>query len=354
MANRVCSGMEITSEASELKMSRAVSGNHWYVFRYKTLSVSVKDILADCDMEVYHPTRRIKCGQAGTSRARYIDRPVVPGYIFVHASLHDALALGKRIGLNLWRKKVSVQDIATGGIVGYHTVTDDAMRTFMRAVDIHSQDLMLLDASEIDLLKDDFVEINKGDFKGVRGHLKSINGSSGGVVVVPLTDGDEKSSRTLFHYGIPAHSSEISIISFAQGSRRATDLIRQAKKTVDTVMDAYVAGQKITGAQHNRLMGYVHRFSKTQLERPIQRANLALLMYRVYTILNLKNERATIAHQLENEIFPDCQHRIDKARDRDKRSAMATLDDYKVQKQEADDAYNNRHRVLAHGVNKES
>ena len=346
--NMVSSGMERPSKASELKMPCAVSCGHWYIFRYKALPSSTKEMLVNCNIEIYHPTRRIKCGQVGTSRVRYIDRPVVPGYIFVHAALQDALALGKKIGLNLWRKNSGAQFVAAG--TSYHTVTDDAMRTFMRAVDVHSHDLKLLDASDIDLLKDDFVEICKGDFKGVRGHLKSVNGSSGGVVVVPLTDGLGESMRTLFHYGIPTHSSEISIISFAKGSRHATDAIRQAKKTVDSVMMSYAAGQKISGAQHNRLKGYVHRFGQIQLERPIQRANLALLMYRVYTILELTREREATAQQLEQEIFPDCQRRIDSARDRDKRSAKATYDDYMAQKQEADGAYRSRHTALAHGA----
>ena len=237
----------------------------------------------------------------------------------------------------------------------YYTIPDPAMHAFIRAVELNTQDIKLLDASDIDLQKDDEVEITAGDYKGTRGFLKVVNGKSGGVVVVPLNTTSSKDSslrqqqdtkNALLYYGIPVQATEIAILSFAKGSRRATDQLNRAKTVVDDMLASYIKGDTITSSQRNRLLGYIQRYRDTQFDRPIQRANLGVLLYRIYSILELYMERDTIKQQLVEEIFPDCLRRIEGLRERDRKTAQKTYQSYLDQTAEAEEAYEKRSRAL--------
>lgn len=341
----------------------------WYIFRYKTLPARIKDKFckcsADSSFEIFSPYRRIKKINADSGKVEFVERPAVPGYIFVRSTLETAAELSKSVDLPLWKKPVSsipadsstretsaekspvtlqeykeqqrkrTEERKAAEIDRYYTIPDPAMHAFIRAVELNTQDIKLLDASDIDLQKDDEVEITAGDYKGTRGFLKVVNGKSGGVVVVPLNTTSSKDSslrqqqdtkNALLYYGIPVQATEIAILSFAKGSRRATDQLNRAKTVVDDMLASYIKGDTITSSQRNRLLGYIQRYRDTQFDRPIQRANLGVLLYRIYSILELYMERDTIKQQLVEEIFPDCLRRIEGLRERDRKTAQKLYD----------------------------
>lgn len=361
----------------------------WYIFRYKTLPARIKDKFCKCSVdssfEIFFPYRRIKKIDADSGKVEFVERPAVPGYIFVRSTLEVAAELSKSVDLPLWKKPVSgipadsstretsaekslvtlqeykklqrkrAEERQAAEIDRYYTIPDPAMRAFIRAVEFSAQDIKLLDASDIDLQKDDEVEITAGDYKGTRGFLKVVNGKSGGVVVVPLNTTSSKDSslrqqqdtkNALLYYGIPVQATEIAILSFAKGSRRATDQLNRAKTVVDDMLASYIKGDTITSSQRNRLLGYIQRYRDTQFDRPIQRANLGVLLYRIYSILELYMERDTIKQQLVEEIFPDCLRRIEGLRERDRKTAQKTYQSYLDQTAEAEEAYEKRSRAL--------
>lgn len=361
----------------------------WYIFRYKTLPARIKDKFCKCSVdssfEIFFPYRRIKKIDADSGKVEFVERPAVPGYIFVRSTLEVAAELSKSVDLPLWKKPVSgipadsstretsaekslvtlqeykklqrkrTEERKAAEIDRYYTIPDPAMHAFIRAVELNTQDIKLLDASDIDLQKDDEVEITAGDYKGTRGFLKVVNGKSGGVVVVPLNTTSSKDSslrqqqdtkNALLYYGIPVQATEIAILSFAKGSRRATDQLNRAKTVVDDMLASYIKGDTITSSQRNRLLGYIQRYRDTQFDRPIQRANLGVLLYRIYSILELYMERDTIKQQLVEEIFPDCLRRIEGLRERDRKTAQKTYQSYLDQTAEAEEAYEKRSRAL--------
>jgi len=364
----------------------------WYIFRYKTLPARIKDKFckcsADSSFEIFFPYRRIKKNDADSGKVEFVERPAVPGYIFVRSTLEAAVELSKAVDLPLWKKPVSnitadsstqessaekppvtlqeykeqqrkrAEERKAAEIDRYYTIPDSAMYSFIRAVELNTQNIRLLDACNIDLEKDDEVEITAGEYKGTRGFLKVVNGKSGGVVVVPLNISSPEDSslrqqqatkNALLYYGIPVQATEIAILSFAKGSRRATDQLNRAKTVVDGMLASYIKGDTITSSQRNRLLGYVHRYRDTQFDRPIQRANLGVLLYRIYSILELYMERDTIKKQLDEEIFPDCLHRIDELRERDRKTAQKTYQSYLDQTAEAEEAYVRRSTALNAG-----
>ena len=341
---------------------------HWFIFRYMTLTSYARDHFRKSSLEVFFPHYRVSGSPENTGKADFQEKPVIPGYIFVHAGLDDAINLGKDIDMSLWRRRqplsVDASKILTGShdlkeyktlklaerTAAYYSIDDESMRQLIRTVELYSNGFHLFDAGDIDYAKDDFVEITQGPFQGVRGHLKSVNGTSGGVVVVPLQDEStsfSSSLNTLLHYGIPVNASEISILSFAKGSRRATDQINHSSKVVDRLVVAYSKGEDITVQQRNRLTGYAQRFGETQPDSLIQRTNLALLLYRIYTILELSTESQFQRDLLEKELLPQCRERMEKARIRDRVSARNTFDKCILKKVEADNAHDKRLNALA-------
>ena len=332
-----------------------VACDKWFIFRYKVLNKRIKEYFQNND-KVFFPYRKVRKIQE-TAKVEYVEQPMVPGYIFVNAELDDAIALGKEVDMNPWRKRLDEIDTTVAPITPserkvweekhYYSIKDGVMRQFIRAVDGSSKDVKILDASYIDLAKDDFVEIIAGPYAGYKGYLKSVNGSNGGLVVVPLeTEGDnEIPANSLFHYGIPAKSCEVSILSFAEGSHRASDQLNHASKVVDKVMEAYTNGEKITVQQTTRLQGYIDRFSKVQLKRPIQRIRLALMLYRIFTIFENK-ERESVRKQLD-ELLNECEQRKDNTRKRDKASAETTYQEYQDIKRKTEKAFEERDEALS-------
>ena len=332
----------------EAKDAAPAASRRWYVLRYKIMSGFCKEILHRHSSKIFFPHRtvsKVREIKRGVTKTEHLEQPLIPGYIFVNTTLGDAMAIGQEAGLNLWRKRA--QDADGGKGCEYHTISDASMRQFKCAVELTLQDFKLLDAGCIDLAKDDLVEITAEGFNRQRGYIKYVNKQNDGLVVVPLTDESDGAPTTLFCYGIPVRSSDVALVSFAEGSRRATDLLNHASKAVTELMEEYKQGKRLTAQQETRLMGYVHRFRRLELERPIQRARHALMFYRIYTILEFATERDQMRKLLEETILPECEQRKNKAASRNRASAEKTYGDYLALKHDADNALVMRRDALS-------
>lgn len=313
--------------------------NRWYIFRYKTLTNSAKQYFCNTDMEIFFPCQRVKKISKHHYTGDYRDKPIVPGYIFVRATLNEALEMSREAEVPLWRQrhKHSVKGIG----ISYVCVKHSAMYYFMKAVELRQQRFEFLDATCIDLEKNDEVKIIAGPFKGLRGYLKTINGKSGGIVVVPLSfESCESDSYTLtdamadnnaLYYGVPATAQEIAVVAFAKKSRTSIDSIRNARIATDAMLQQYRRGENLTFMQLSRLRGYASRFDQVNTTSDIQQANLYMLLYRIYTILDTPTLRKDILNHINDVVLPSFRNRIETVRQCHKAAAHEAMQKYLAQ-----------------------
>lgn len=340
----------------------------WYILRYRIMSPYKEEVLKSSSIEVFFPSRTVRVSNATTGKTFFKEKPLVPGYIFIHASLPEAKALSRKTDLPLWKKHANEdsfseimnskrseadikKDLSDYDAHRYVSISNRSMETFMQAVSLTSQDLTFLEASAIDLLKHDVVEFIEGKYAGIRGYLKTINGKGGGIVVVPFScDNDKQSAegaemlrhdamQALFCYGIPAKADDLAIKSFAKGSRHAIDHIKRAKEVVDTMMQNVIDGKKLTPEQKMRLWGYAKRYCEVEGQTHTQKANLAMLLYRIYTLLESEPLRQEKKNLIINEIEPAYQVRLHTICQRDKARMERTIAQYTDMRKQADDAW---------------
>ena len=278
----------------------------WYIYRCRTLTSRIRDTFRDANVQVYMPCSHVKTVAGG--RTDYKETPSVPGYIFVHAPLDQSIELARQLDIVMWKHRDSQLDAKR--ITNprpltfqeresqYYWVRDVDMRHFMRAVEMHDLSVQVLDASNIDYQKDDRVVFLEGDLKGVEGYLKTTQGKGGGVVVVPLNqDGTLRSTGIC--YTINAQPNELGVTAFASGNRHARDIMRSTQKVVDAAFEARKAGQSVTSAQRERMLGYVRRFSGVRLDTNIQKVNHLTLLDSIYQLLDMPMQRADVQSQLD-------------------------------------------------------
>lgn len=320
--------------------------DRWYIFRYKVLTTFVKQYFTTTDKEVFFPCQRVRKRSKFNNKFDYLDKPIIPGYIFIRAKLEEALGIAKEIGIPLWRQKFT--QLIEGAGNEYVFVRHTAMYHFMKAVELRQQRFEFLDATCIDLEKNDEVKIIDGPFKGVRGYLKTVNGKGGGMVVVPLsfehreTDSytldDIKDVNNVLYYGIPATAKEIAVVAFAKKSRTSIDSIRNARRSTDSMLQQYCNGEDLTFMQQSRLRGYASRFDQVNTTSDIQQANLYMLLYRIYTILDTPTLRIDVLHHIQDVILPAFDERIVTARQCHKAAAIDAKQKYIDQLEETDRA----------------
>ncbi len=280
--------------------------DRWYIYRCRTLTNHIMDAFRDANVQVYIPCGHVKTVRKG--QTEYLESPSTPGYIFVHAPLDQCIELARQLDIVMWKhrdfqldakrmtdpKPLTFRERESQ----YYWVRDVDMRHFMRAVEMHDLDVQVLDASNIDFQKDDRVVFLDGELKGVQGYLKTTQGKGGGVVVVPLNqDGSLRSTGIC--YTINAQPDELGIIAFASGNRHARDIMRSTQKVIDAAFASRKAGQPVTAAQRERLLGYVRRFSGVHLDTNIQKVNHFTLLDSIYQLLDMPMQRAEVQSQLD-------------------------------------------------------
>lgn len=306
----------------------------WYVFRYTHLTNQCRNHFRFLDCEVFLPFCYKKRTNSHTGQTQYREWPIVSGYIFVHAPLKEARELGKAVNMAPLRRKVeplnkeelespiqTPHERKAAEERQYYAIRDAEMRQFMRAIDLCTNGFQLFDASSINMEKDDQVIILDGELKGTRGYLKSEQGKEGGLVMVPLGLNNESNTvpvtpTPLLCYGIPAKAEQIGITAFAKGNRHARDNMKAAFYTAAEAMSFYRSGKDIPLHLHQRLVTHLRRFQNVQFDTNIQRAKHQMLLYRIYTLLELEPQRQKTETLLAEHIIPDYERRVQKSKKR--------------------------------------
>ena len=59
------------------------------------LNKRAKEYFQENSDKVFYPLRKVRRNHEGADQGIYVEQPIVPGYIFVHAKLSEAIAMGK-------------------------------------------------------------------------------------------------------------------------------------------------------------------------------------------------------------------------------------------------------------------
>lgn len=365
----------------------------WYIFRYKTLTRQIREFLQKHPDDMFFPYRKERKVHEATeekrshnagrkpksdspaTRIEYIEHPCIPGYIFVHADINDAIVMGQEIGLNPWRRKglinegdVNAHPLPKGRY--YYSVSHKAMVRFMRVVSYHQNGIRIYDPSEIDPEENDIVEFISGELAGQRGYIQTEARKEGGTVIMPLITSEEDALNhslssenldseslatsalfdskvnTLFHYGITAKPDLYRIIKFANPVRNR-NCIQHANEHAKEILRDYSSGKPICESLAKKLRGYAIRYADAEMDTDIQRANLTLLLYRIYTILEDKDKLAVINQRITDEILPAFDQRINSERGSRKASSSRKKARFIEEKSNIDKAREQRQKRLS-------
>ena len=358
--------------------AQPVACDRWYIFRYKVMTKAIREHFQKYSDDIYFPWRkerkvrelppqpamrkgrRLKYTVTPT-KIEYVEQPCIPGYIFVHAPIDDAIAMCQTVDINPWKKRYQdlTQNVSTKKSDLYYSVAHKAMLRFIDAVSHFQEGIRIYDPSEIDPEENDLVEFISGDFAGHQGYIKTQERKEGGIIIIPLLDEspntqhptptsnaatvpDAAASGLLLHYGVKATPDQYRIIRFANPVRN-NNIIKRTNQKVKELLQHYAEGKITDEEQTKRLRGYATRYEGAEMTTDIQRANLALLLYRIYTILEDADKRAAITQQINNSIIPAFDQHI--ANETGKRKAKVTAKKarFNKEKEEIDNALRQRH-----------
>lgn len=335
----IASDSTIETIVSESELDRS----YWFVVRYGILTSHLKMCFEATSLKTFLPMQHKKRINRHTNAVEYVKVPVINGYLFVYATLNEALEFCEKCKLYLWRNNNNI-DSRERTLDYYVRIKESAMLAFMKATEIKDSNICSFEAANIDLEKDDLVEFTKGKFKGERGYLKTTQGKKGGIVVIPLAfvgnenkKHDNINDKKYLHktrhisYSIKAKADEIAVIEFAKKNRHAVNNILNARNIVKNIFESYANGEKITAAQRERMISYLQRYGKLQLNTNIMQANLLLLFYRICVILNFEFQANEVYDSIKATVIPAFKERINNARSINKQNAIKALEKYEAQ-----------------------
>lgn len=318
---QICGDAMNTVSSSSATEARGRSA--WYILRYKVLNRRIRDYFSKHSDQVFFPFRKVSKESEKNGKTDFVEQPCIPGYIFVHASLKDAIKLGKEVNMNLWKRNdntfVDVKDatsLADRRLAlehQYYSIPDRVMEMFIDVVTHFQNGIRVYDPAEIDVEQDDEVEFISGPLSGQHGYIRIENGKAGGIVIVPLPSSEASASspqsRNLLHYGVHAKPAEFRIVRFANNARHK-DCIKVANAYAIKVLKAYTDGKPIEEKEGKRLRGYLVRYVDAEMNTDIQRVQHVLLMYRINTILEDYAMCARVRKHIEYDILPSYDRRI--------------------------------------------
>ena len=171
------------------------SGNkQWFVLRvtYRRI-IKAKAFIEAKGFECYVPLRYKEVWKQG--KRRIITEPLIPSFIFVHASAEqvDSLLQDKNIKAFENRALLSYYYDHTSHCENAPTknpplvISDTAMDNFIRLTSIHNPHIIPVTSENIKYKLGDEVVITEGEFKDIRGRVARIAGQQ--RVLVELFDG---------------------------------------------------------------------------------------------------------------------------------------------------------------------
>ena len=166
------------------------SGNkQWFVLRvtYRRI-IKAKAFIEAKGFECYVPLRYKEVWKQG--KRRIITEPLIPSFIFVHASAEqvDSLLQDKNIKALENRAMLSYYYDHTSHCENAPTknpplvISDTAMDNFIRLTSIHNPHIIPVTSENIKYKLGDEVVITEGEFKDIRGRVARIAGQQRGLV----------------------------------------------------------------------------------------------------------------------------------------------------------------------------
>lgn len=287
----------------------------WYILRYGKLSSHLQGLIEEHQSQIFFPQRK---SVRSTGEGTAVLKPCVPGYIFVQGPLSRALALSAAFQLPLWRKDLTEEECKStevyrkGMLASHlHAVSDEEMVQFRQVVNYMQNDIELVDATDIDLEQHDEVEFIAGPMRGRHGYVRVDKRKAGRLVIVPLLPGRNRRGR--LHCGIRVKPEEYRICRFANSGRNR-DCVKRANAKVRGLLKAYCQGACLSEKDRKCLKGYILRYTETEGATHTQRANLVLLLCRIYTILEAPVQLEDLRMRAARDILPTFQERIRHAR----------------------------------------
>lgn len=171
-----------------------VGNKQWFVLRVSYGRIDkAKTFVEAKGIECYVPLRYKEVRKQG--KKRIIPTPLLPSFIFVHATAEQVEAL-------LHDNKVVANESRT--LLSYYfdhtihrqdnpdrnpplTIQDEAMNNFIRLTSIKNPHIIPITSNNIQFKLGDMVIVTEGEFKGIRGRVARIAGQQ--RVVVELFDG---------------------------------------------------------------------------------------------------------------------------------------------------------------------
>ena len=178
-----------------VSVENVTSGNkQWFVLRvtYRRI-IKAKAFIEAKGFECYVPLRYKEVWKQG--KRRIITEPLIPSFIFVHASAEqvDSLLQDKNIKALENRAMLSYYYDHTSHCENAPTknpplvISDTAMDNFIRLTSIHNPHIIPVTSENIKYKLGDEVVITEGEFKDIRGRVARIAGQQ--RVLVELFDG---------------------------------------------------------------------------------------------------------------------------------------------------------------------
>lgn len=261
----------------------------WHVFRYRRFSKALQTFAQECEerhsVQVFLPVLPLAKGNNSL--------PVISSYIFIRTTASLAKTIGEPVALHPWRKVVD--GIITRDLV---TIPDRQMRYFIRAVESKQRNLTLADANDIDLHKDDYVRIIKGEMKGAVGYLKATPRSSAARIIITLDDPNDGNGatdhntplavlRSALAFSVEVRKSDVEILRFANNDHLQT-LTKRIRSVIDDAQQRQQEGEILPDRTLQRLRAYVNTISATHLTTRRQQENAQENVRRIKIILGDK------------------------------------------------------------------
>lgn len=185
----------ISKNKGGVSVENVPSGNkQWFVLRvsYGRI-IKAKAFVEAKELECYVPLRYKEIRKQG--KKRIITEPLLPSFLFVHASAEQVDSL---------LKDKSIKPLENRALLSYyydHTshceksptknpplvISDSAMGNFIRLTSIHNPHIIPVTSENIKYKLGDEVVITEGEFKDIRGRVARIAGQQ--RVLVELFDG---------------------------------------------------------------------------------------------------------------------------------------------------------------------
>lgn len=326
-------------------MKGAPSHAPWYIIRYSVLSKQVSQILRQYPDVVFFPLIKHQKLQPQNHQTVFVEKPIIPGYIFVHMQLSHAMNLSKILNLHLWQKRIgerlSETDDGTQLISSksvshfanqFHKIPHTAMQRFMQIVSYFQNDIELYDATDIDVEQNDLVEFITGPLQGQRGFIRLERRKSGGLIILPLTSSagsanTDSSERPLLHFGIQAKPHEYRIVRFANNTRNS-DTIRHANIKVSQLLATYCVGTQLSDKDRKCLKALSLRYADAQMDTLKQRTAHALLMLRIFTLMQDFLRLQKLSIHIETSLLPALTQHIVTSKGVHKERAMKQRDTF--------------------------